>query len=339
MRRLLPIALILALAALLAPPSRAADQNTWCQATPGTWTPCAGSSGSSTVNAVNPLPTLAPGAQTPQASLAGAAYTQPVFGSSLGGGTPVDATHGLPVNVIAGSSGNAAASATGSAVPADADYQGLNNAGTLVGAPGDGTNGAWVNVKTSVLPTGAAQETGGNLATIAGAVTSSVVQSNTKQVNGVTTLAGAGAVGTGSQRVAVGQDTTTLAGSAPGTAGTPSVNVVSMQGVSGGTPAPVSAASGAIASGAVASGALAAGAGVDGWDVTKGAKGDSACGTATGTCSLIALLKFLNTAASGAIPAGTNSIGILGNTCAGASPLAAATFLSASSTAWSSGRL
>ena len=41
---------------------------------------------------------------------------------------------------------------------------------------------------------------------------------NLAQVNGVTVLTGAGAVGTGSARVAVGQDTSTIAGSAPGTA-------------------------------------------------------------------------------------------------------------------------
>lgn len=39
----------------------------------------------------------------------------------------------LKVNVAAGSSGNAAASATGSAVPADADYIGFNSGGNLVG--------------------------------------------------------------------------------------------------------------------------------------------------------------------------------------------------------------
>jgi hypothetical protein len=59
---------------------------------------------------------------------------------------------------------------------------------------------------------------------------------NTAQVNGVTTSTGAGAVGTGSQRVSVGQDTTTIAGSAPGTAGTPSTNVVTVQGASSMTP-------------------------------------------------------------------------------------------------------
>ena len=70
-------------------------------------------------------------------------------------------------------------------------------------------------------------------------IVSGVGYLNIAQVNGVTTLAGAGAVGTGSQRVAVGQDTTTIAGSAPGTAGTPSANVVSIQGVVSGTVVPV----------------------------------------------------------------------------------------------------
>jgi hypothetical protein len=82
-------------------------------------------------------------------------------------------------------------------------------------------------------------------AAVEGAITSSVMQSNTKQVNGVTTLAGAGAVGTGSQRVAVGQDTTTIAGSAPGTAGTASGNVVTVQGVASMTPISVTEVNGA----------------------------------------------------------------------------------------------
>ncbi len=57
----------------------------------------------SSINAVAALPTLAPGAQAPQGSLAGAAYVQPVFSSTAGGGTQVDATHGLPVAILAGS--------------------------------------------------------------------------------------------------------------------------------------------------------------------------------------------------------------------------------------------
>jgi hypothetical protein len=55
-------------------------------------------------------------------------------------------------------------------------------------------------------------------------------------INAATALAGAGAVGTGSLRVAVGQDTTTIAGAAPGTAGAASANVVTVQGVASMTP-------------------------------------------------------------------------------------------------------
>lgn len=63
---------------------------------------------------------------------------------------------------------------------------------------------------------------------------------NLVQTGGVTQLRGAGAVGTGSERVAVGQDTTTIAGSAPGTAGTASANVITVQGIASGTNLPVS---------------------------------------------------------------------------------------------------
>jgi hypothetical protein len=53
---------------------------------------------------------------------------------------------------------------------------------------------------------------------------------------------GAGATGATTQRVGVAQDTTTIAGAAPGTAGTPSANVVSIQGVASGTVVPISGA-------------------------------------------------------------------------------------------------
>jgi len=52
----------------------------------------------------------------------------------------------------------------------------------------------------------------------------------------MTPLVGAGATGLGSPRTTQSQDTTTIAGSAPGTAGTPSSNVLSVQGVGGGMP-------------------------------------------------------------------------------------------------------
>jgi hypothetical protein len=56
----------------------------------------------------------------------------------------------------------------------------------------------------------------------------------------------------------------------------------------------------------------------DGADVTQGAKADAVCGTATGTCSEVALIKFLNqtnvsilSAVQGPIPAGAAIIGAL----------------------------
>lgn len=63
---------------------------------------------------------------------------------------------------------------------------------------------------------------------------------NVIQIGGVTVLKGAGATGTGSQRETVAQDTTTIAGSAPGTAGTASANVVTVQGIASATPVLVS---------------------------------------------------------------------------------------------------
>lgn len=53
-----------------------------------------------------------------------------------------------------------------------------------------------------------ALETGGNLATLAGTVTSSVLQTNTKQINGIVPLMGNGVTGTGSQRVTIASDNT-----------------------------------------------------------------------------------------------------------------------------------
>lgn len=78
-------------------------------------------------------------------------------------------------------------------------------------------------------------------ATVVGTGTFAVqATNNITQINTTTALSGAGATGAGSLRTTAAQDTTTIAGSAPGTAGTPSPNVVSIQGVSGGTAVPTS---------------------------------------------------------------------------------------------------
>lgn len=64
-------------------------------------------------------------------------------------------------------------------------------------------------------------------------------------------LSGTGAVGAGALRIAVGQDTATIAGSAPGTAGTPSANVITIQGTTGGTTVPVVLTAGSALAGKV----------------------------------------------------------------------------------------
>jgi hypothetical protein len=69
------------------------------------------------------------------------------------------------------------------------------------------TCSAGTNLNTSLL----ALESGGNLATIAGAVTSSKMQSNVAQINGVTPLMGAGNTGTGSPRCTIATDQVAIA--------------------------------------------------------------------------------------------------------------------------------
>ena len=153
----------------------------------------------------------------------------------------VDSVGNLLVNIAAGSTGNGAASATGSAVPAQADYQGLNIGGTLRGRTGVNPSGVVYAAQTDLTSVGgttfslgqqlaasslpivltAAQittltppsaitnyalETGGNLATLAGGVTASVYQINNKQVNGIAVSTGTGIMGTGVQRVAIASD-------------------------------------------------------------------------------------------------------------------------------------
>jgi hypothetical protein len=73
------------------------------------------------------------------------------------------------------------------------------------------------------------------------------------QIGANTVSTGAGATGTGTQRVGVAQDTTTVAGSAPGTAGTPSANVVTVQGATSMTPVAVNGASSNASSGVATS--------------------------------------------------------------------------------------
>lgn len=85
----------------------------------------------------------------------------------------------------------------------------LTTINTTLGTPmqasgGSLTANAGTNLNTSLL----ALEGGGNLATLAGAITAAVQQTNEKQINGVVPLMGNGVTGTGSQRVTVASDNT-----------------------------------------------------------------------------------------------------------------------------------
>lgn len=147
---------------------------------------------------------------------------------------------GLPTGGCASSGGaaNASVGATGSAVPGSATYGGMNVAGNLTGMTGT-SHGLSVDASGATIAaqgTGTAGTPAGNLLTVQGVTGMTPVATNTSQINGTTGLAGAGATGAGSQRVTAAQDTTTIAGSAPGTAGTPSANVVTVQGAASMTP-------------------------------------------------------------------------------------------------------
>jgi hypothetical protein len=166
-----------------------------------------------------------------------------VGGSGLGAGTGGGGGGG-------GGGSNASVSATGSAVPASATYAGMNVGGNLTGLVGT-ANGLSVVSSTAanflatvigptadgsaaatapVLMAGTTDGTGTGTVAIPKITAGGVVSMDISTVNAVAVLTGTGAVGTGAQRIAVGTDTATIAGSAPGTAGTPSANVLTVQG-------------------------------------------------------------------------------------------------------------
>lgn len=130
---------------------------------------------------------------------AGTAATNPITVQGIASMTPLLANPGTASNWGIG--------ATGSSVPANDLYTGINIGGTNRGLTGVNPSGAIYAAQTDVT-----------------------------SVNGVTVLTGTGATGTGAQRVTVATDTATIAGSAPGTAGTASSNVISVQGIASMTP-------------------------------------------------------------------------------------------------------
>src|ERR1700739_71411 len=107
----------------------------------GTWTVQPGNTPNSTAWLVKDSADMSgtvPGTAPSNPLITGGIYNSSAPTPSTGQTLPLqlDASGNLNVNVKAGSSGNAAASATGSAVPSSADYIGVNISGNLVGVTG-----------------------------------------------------------------------------------------------------------------------------------------------------------------------------------------------------------
>lgn len=222
-----------------------ASSTTTLLVTPGTGLPAygvAGSGGSSSNASVAATAGAVPGSAT---------YLGISVGGTLTGLTAGSATsaNSVPVVIASDQAAVGVKQSTASALNATVVGTGTFATQSVV------TQGTAASLNATVVGAGSAGTPNAGVVTVQGATSMTKLlvtpdsvalpanQSvNLAQVNGVTTLTGAGATGTGSQRETVAQDTGTVAGSAPGTAGSPSTNVVSTQGVAGGTNLPVSQA-------------------------------------------------------------------------------------------------
>lgn len=142
----------------------------------------------------------------------GSATTQPVSGTFWQTTQPISASS-LPLPTGAATSAKQPALGTAGSASSDvltvqgiASMTALKVDGSGVTQPVSGTitANAGTNLNTSAL----ALETGGNLATLAGTVSSAKVQTNTAQINGVAPTMGNGVSGTGVQRVTIASDST-----------------------------------------------------------------------------------------------------------------------------------
>lgn len=137
----------------------------------------------------------------------------------------LDTSGSVRVNVVSGSTGNAAAGNTGSVVPSQADYRGINIGGTLRGQTGQNPSGTIyasdvAGVGTAGSPAGGVITVQGVssatpiLTTNAGTSTSQIghleanQSVNISQMNGATVTMGNGTSGAGVQRVTVASDST-----------------------------------------------------------------------------------------------------------------------------------
>lgn len=151
-------------------------------------------------------------------------------------------TSGQTASLILGAVTTASPSyTTAQSSPLSLDTAGSLRVAIISGAGSGGTaiaDGAtFTEATTSFTPIGGEYVSGGgaNCTTGKGCTLQMTIDrmayTNLGKVNAVAVLTGTGAVGTGAQRIAVGTDTATIAGSAPGTAGTASTNVVTIQGI------------------------------------------------------------------------------------------------------------
>lgn len=206
-------------------------------------------SGTNNINAITGSQVLPTGASTSALQSAvqgpvgpGTAASNSLLMGGIYNSSPPSVTTGQQVALQTDSSGNVKISCqsgcSGSGGTAAADESTFTQGTTSLTPIG----GAYFTSVTNLTAgqTGVAQMT-----------TDRMLYVNLGKVGGTSTLTGAGAVGTGAQRMAVAQDTTTVAGSSPGTAGSASSNVVTVQGISSMTPITTALATGTTTAAAV----------------------------------------------------------------------------------------
>ncbi|HSV26233.1 MAG TPA: hypothetical protein VLJ17_24815 [Xanthobacteraceae bacterium] len=205
---------------------------------------------------------------------------------------PISTAFGLPVNIV---SGTVTASFAGFAPNGNTATLAVTNSSSNVALPAGG--GTTIVVYNSGA-TAATVKLGTSSGVTVTTTTGDVIQAGAAQqytIGSNTFLAAITASSTTTLVISGGSGLATGWGGAS----------------SGGAGGAVTIASGGVASGAYASGSIASGAMVD-----LGSQADAVCGSDTGSCSLIALIKRNNVVTDSAIPAGGNTIGkvdILGN--------------------------
>jgi hypothetical protein len=148
---------------------------------------------------------------------------KPVFGTDGTVPVSVDATHGLPVNIVAGSGGNAAAGAVGSPPPSSADQIGFTSGGNLTGVSAANPLPVTVSDFPAIQAVDGTVNVGNFPATqpVSGTVTAN--QGTSPWVDNLTQVAG----------TALGATAVTNFGTAPAAAAVPGVNASLFSGNTG----------------------------------------------------------------------------------------------------------